>query len=283
MSLQNLIAQWFPAAPDRAREEPRLARFYAENAGYHAMTAAGDKTGHPQVRLLQCLVRPGGRYVEVGCGSGSVSRLIGQTAAVVGIDVSPLAIEHARQADDSGTVEFICASAEKLPVPDNTADGCYSFEVLEHVWNPETVVAAMVRATRPGGFILISAPNRFSLDLHLQKRALARAMDFGLALLRRLIDKTRRQSYTNLRSDLAGCPYPDCDMITAIRPEGFARVLSGLGCEVIFWDTTYMRAHSEGSHTNLSFQRNTARSFFRHFGDHILILALKKGQNVGVT
>jgi ubiquinone/menaquinone biosynthesis C-methylase UbiE len=274
----GIVGRWFPGRIDRKNLEKKLARFYAENAGYHAMVASGDKTCHPQVRLLQCLIHSDGRYVEVGCGSGSISRLVGETASVIGVDVSQMAIERARQADCSPRVEFRCAPAEGLPFPDNESDGCFSFEVLEHVWDPVVAFREMVRITKPGGFILMSAPLAFSLDLHLRKHFLARASDYVMALARLLSDSLTARPFCNITPCLEGEVFPDCDAVSTIIPCGFVKSIERFGCKVDLSDTTYMCAHRDGSTTDLTFQRNTVRPFVRNFGDHILLLAHKNPQ-----
>ncbi len=53
----------------------------------------------------------------------------------------------------SGTV---VGSGMQLPVRSDCVDVCYSSNVLEHVPQPWTMAAEMVRVTRPGGLVFIS-------------------------------------------------------------------------------------------------------------------------------
>lgn len=253
-----------------------MAEFYARSAAYHEMTAAGDKADHPQVRLLGCLIKSGETYAEIGCGGGAVCRAVARTAHVVGFDVSPLAIEKAGEACAELPVRLVCAPAERLPLADGSVAGSFSFEVMEHLWDPVAAVREMVRITRPGGFILLSMPNGFSLDLHLTKRASARAADLAMGFVRWGLDRATQSPYVNVSPHLEGEVYPDCDMVSAVVPQNLAVVLETLGCRVDFWDTFYMCAHRQGSTSTLDFQRNTARPFLRHFGDHVLLLARKR-------
>ena len=277
----NLLEQWyhwFPVAPTRDVVAHQLAEFYTKSTEYHNMTSGGDKTKDPQVVLLSSLLMPGGKYAEVGCGGGAVCRLVGDVGNVVGMDISELALQGARKlcAGTRGCVQFINTSADNLPLPDGAFDGVYSFEVIEHVWEPERMISEMVRIAKPGGFILLSTPNQFSLDLHLPTRISVGCVKLILALIRRMYDLTSGKTFCHVPPDFDHGIYPDCDMITATVPSNFAKLIDTLGCDVEFWDTTYMCAHRLGSRTTLEFQRNAGKPFLRHFGDHFLMLARKR-------
>ncbi|MBB1253735.1 class I SAM-dependent methyltransferase [Streptomyces sp. OF3] len=56
----------------------------------------------------------------------------------------------------------VLADGYLLPVPDGTADVCFSSNVLEHVADPQTFISEMVRVTRPGGLIYLSFTNWYS-------------------------------------------------------------------------------------------------------------------------
>lgn len=276
MSIDALLKKWFPPAPDRAAIEPVLDLFYRTNNDYHIMTDSEDKTTHPQARLLDALISAEGKYIEVGCGGGRICEMVGRIARVHGFDVSELAIRRAAARVNNDRVSFMRASVEDLPVADDFADGTFSFEVLEHVWEPERALSEMVRVTKPGGFILVSAPNRFSLDLHLRKKRLARAFECLLALCRYCYDKALGHVHVNVMPDLNGNVYPDCDMISALIPANLPFLFRRAGCAVVFLDTFYLCAHNPKMGMGLSFQKNTGRVFLRYFGDHILLLARKQ-------
>jgi len=271
----KLIQKWFPSAPggDLA---VRLGAFYAERDDYHEMTSSEAKLQDPQVKLLECLVRPEGRYLEVGCGGGVVARKIARSTRVTGIDGSSIAIRKAIASVASGErCEFKVATAYALPVDDSSMDGVYSFEVLEHLLDPVAAVEEMVRVLRPGGFLLLSAPNRFSLDLHLKKNIQARCADLLMAGLRAVRDEVMHEPFVLFEPELEGQVYPDCDAVSCIVPSVFFRELERMGMEMVFWDSGYMCAHRDGVETDLEFQRTFSKGWRRHFGDHFLILFKK--------
>jgi SAM-dependent methyltransferase len=242
------------------------------------MTDGMDKRSHPQVQLLLALLRPGGRYVELGCGGGQVCALVGETAEVQGFDIAPLAIAEATARHAGPRVRFAVAPAAACPLPAGVADGAYCFEVLEHLWDPHAALRELVRLVKPGGFVLFSCPNRFSLDLHLRKRPAVRAAEVLLAAARLVRDRLAGTVYVNLVPDLAApTVYPDCDMCASLVPVNLPRTLRRLGAEPVFLDLYYMRAHDPRDGVReLRLQRRAGQPFVRWCGDHILCLARKR-------
>jgi SAM-dependent methyltransferase len=74
--------------------------------------------------------------------------------------VAPEAVEHARVAHGSETVEFVTGDVTKRPFEDASFDVVTCFETIEHVGAQERVVSELARVLRPGGTLLISSPNR---------------------------------------------------------------------------------------------------------------------------
>lgn len=273
--IASLIDKWLPAGTNPSEWRDALSGYYSTCQAYHQMTGSGNKAVHPHVQVLKCFVEKGGNYLEAGCGSGSVCKALPSEVSVTGVDFSAIALKTASSNAPANCI-FIRAGVENLPFEARTFDGVYSFEVLEHIIDPEIAIREMVRVLKPGGFLLLSMPNRFSLDLHIRKNRFSRFCDMALACARLARNRLQSKIYRNVRPDLTEQPYPDCDMITAVFPDRLPFFLSSAGCDVEFCDTYYMRAHAELSDTNLNFQRKTNHWFYRHFGDHILLLAVKK-------
>ena len=107
--------------------------------------------------------KPGDRVIDVGCGTGYFSRLlgttVGSTGAVVGIDAAPEMVEYAAShARGSANCDFKVGTAESLPVASGTADVVVCALVLHHL-PPEVQSAAaseMRRVLRTGGAALIA-------------------------------------------------------------------------------------------------------------------------------
>ncbi len=97
------------------------------------------------------------RILDVGCGIGTyVRRFRRYSDDVHGIEVEP---ERVAQAS-AELPNIVTAVGEALPYPDDNFDLVFSNEVIEHVDDDRATAAEMVRVAKPGGTIVVFAPNR---------------------------------------------------------------------------------------------------------------------------
>lgn len=111
------------------------------------------------------IARLSGKCVlDVGCGGGILAEgMVDRGAAVTGIDLSERALGVARlHLFESGKqVSYREISAEALAVEaPETFDVVTCMEMLEHVPNPGSTVAACARLVKPGGHVFFSTLNR---------------------------------------------------------------------------------------------------------------------------
>lgn len=121
------------------------------------------KTGARAVRrqLLASGLAPGMRALDVGCGTGAVTRVMATIAGsdrVVGVDRSRDRIDQAKwlAARRSVAVDFACHDAHALDLPDGHFDFTWSRFLFEYLAQPERALAEMVRVTRPGGIVAVA-------------------------------------------------------------------------------------------------------------------------------
>lgn len=98
------------------------------------------------------------RYLEIGCGTGYVLSGVARAypaAALVGSEVFSVGLPYA--ALRVPTAELVQMDARHIPYVDEF-DVIGAFDVLEHIEEDEQVLAAMWRALRPGGGIVITVP-----------------------------------------------------------------------------------------------------------------------------
>jgi SAM-dependent methyltransferase len=100
----------------------------------------------------------GGRWLDVGCGTGALSQHIlarHEPAALVGVDSSEGFVAHARAHIPDQRAEFRVGDARELPVENGTFDATVSGLVLNFVPDQAKAVSEMRRATRPGGTVAV--------------------------------------------------------------------------------------------------------------------------------
>lgn len=99
-----------------------------------------------------------GSVLEVGCGNGYVLSAIADAhprMRVAGSDLSDAGLCHARARVPHATL--VRADARALPF-DAEFDVVGAFDVIEHVPDDEAALAALRRALRPGGGLIVTVP-----------------------------------------------------------------------------------------------------------------------------
>ncbi len=106
----------------------------------------------------------GKRVLDVGCGGGILSEAMAfRGAEVTGIDMgeAPLSVARLHQLESGVKVEYrqitVEALAEEMP---GAFDAVTCMEMLEHVPDPASAIAACARLVKPGGKVFFSTLNR---------------------------------------------------------------------------------------------------------------------------
>ncbi len=112
-------------------------------------------------RLDEALVQlpARGRLLEVGCGAGRflrALRLARPELRLTGVDVSRRAL--ARLAREAPEVETRPVEGERLPAADGEFDAVLALDVLEHLDEPDRMLAEIHRVLVPGGIFHLHAP-----------------------------------------------------------------------------------------------------------------------------
>ena len=106
----------------------------------------------------------GKRVVDVGCGGGILAEaLAAKGAQVLGIDLAdkPLKVAALHKLESGANVEYRLVAAEQLAEEMPEAfDVVTCMEMVEHVPDPASTVAACARLAKPGGWVVFSTINR---------------------------------------------------------------------------------------------------------------------------
>ena len=108
-------------------------------------------------------IERGATVIDIGSGAGAdcflAAQIVGQTGRVIGVDPSPtmraIANRH-RDELELDWVTFAEGTAERLPIPDGSADVVISNCVLSLTSDPVTVWREIARVLRPGGRFVVS-------------------------------------------------------------------------------------------------------------------------------
>jgi 2-polyprenyl-3-methyl-5-hydroxy-6-metoxy-1,4-benzoquinol methylase len=114
-------------------------------------------------RLLKKHVRPGVRYIEIGCAPGKMLAWVAGVlkAQVTGLDYSESGIAKCRELFDALglTVDLHLQDIFKHQLPPASFDVVTSFGIIEHFDDPRPVVQKHLDLLKPGGVALITVPN----------------------------------------------------------------------------------------------------------------------------
>jgi len=112
-----------------------------------------------RLELIRRYVTLDNTYIlDIGCGLGAyVANFRRFTSESFGMDIDPARLREARR---RGVENLFLGIGESLPIADATFDVIVLNEVIEHVDDDRATIREALRVLRPGGSIVIYAPNR---------------------------------------------------------------------------------------------------------------------------
>ncbi|MGO1000007.1 class I SAM-dependent methyltransferase [Lysobacter sp. CA196] len=142
--------------------------------------------------FLRTLERNGiesGRLLDLGCGTGSSTRpLLDAGYAVLGVDIAPDLLRHARARCGDENCLFVAMDGKQLPLADASVDAVVVYVVLSYLTDDgqaSTLLKSIRNALKPGG----------SLIMIEQARRHRRVTEKGLK-----VQRTRKEWQSLLRS-----------------------------------------------------------------------------------
>jgi len=122
------------------------------------------------LRWIEELAIPTGQKVlEIGCGAGRCTVALAQRGYLVHAMDSVEGMlnstqEHAIEAGVSSSVTTSLGDAHNLPFPDGSFGLVLAMGVIPYLQFPQKGLSEMARVLRPGGFVLVTAGNRWRLN-----------------------------------------------------------------------------------------------------------------------
>ena len=115
---------------------------------------------------LKDLLNPknGERFLDVGCGTGILTRLIASNlfpnGSITGIDISTHFVEIARNSVQDlkygSIIKFDIGDAEHLPYSDQYFDTAFATRLLLYIHNPQQAVKEIKRVVKENGTIVLA-------------------------------------------------------------------------------------------------------------------------------
>jgi SAM-dependent methyltransferase len=138
--------------------------------------------------LDRLALAPSAQVLDLGCGTGVVTRGIaaraGFTGQIVGLDHSPRLIEEARrlaaEEDAANGVTFEVGDVEALPFADANFDAVVAHTTISHVGDPLAMLKEAARVVRPSGRIAVFDGDYASWTFDHPDSTFAKAMDEAL-------------------------------------------------------------------------------------------------------
>lgn len=112
------------------------------------------------------LPRNVGLLIDVGCDGGTLTyfmKVCSKAKVIAAVDIKVDSITYASKTKSKEGLHFLVSDGRYLPIPSGRADVITLLEVLEHVENPETMIAECRRVLKPHGQIIILIPNNRSV------------------------------------------------------------------------------------------------------------------------
>lgn len=113
------------------------------------------------VSAIQELNNDNLKIIELGCGNGNISYQLAKMGFnVTGIDISDGAIANAKHRHQLPNLKFECCKAEDVDIAQKF-DAVICCELIEHLINPDIVLAQLAKIVKEDGKVIVTVPNGF--------------------------------------------------------------------------------------------------------------------------
>lgn len=114
----------------------------------------------PPSRIVEIMdLNKGGEYVDLGAGTGYMSRAIGEfidAPVIHAIDIEPLMVtEMETTLSDVAWIKPTLMERDRLPFADKSIEGLWCITVFHEFGPPEAILREIHRILKPGGNLLV--------------------------------------------------------------------------------------------------------------------------------
>ena len=144
----------------------------------------------------QLAMPPGEQILEIGCGGGFSSVALAQRGYLVQAmdsvaDMLNSTRESVARAGVSSSVFTSLGDAHSLAFPNNVFGLVLAIGVIPYLHSPKKALGEMARVLKPGGFLVVTAGNRWRID-HALDPWLCPALQPAKRVARKILRRSRR-------------------------------------------------------------------------------------------
>jgi len=100
-------------------------------------------------------LKPGDTILDIGCGTGAIMKELSKTYNMVGIDMSPLAVEYSKK---RGLKNVFLMPAEEFPKDKFDVKAVTLLDVIEHIDDDVSVLKTARDIVGPDGRVIVTVP-----------------------------------------------------------------------------------------------------------------------------
>lgn len=146
----------------------KVAKSFGDAAAHYDQLAEAQK--RIAGRLLN-LCPKAEHILDIGCGTGYWTRQLRdhcQAKQVIGLDLAQGMLDYAQKVGDNATIQWLCADAEQLPLPEQSLNLIFSSLAIQWCENTPALFAGIHRSLKKGGqaFIATLVPGTLSELAH---------------------------------------------------------------------------------------------------------------------
>lgn len=197
--------------------------------------------------IKRYLKRKDSSFLDIGCGNGKVLNLLLKQGYRngYGAEISKLFV---KEANEKGLRKVFYYDGIKFPFKENYFDLIGSFNVLEHVDNPENFLSSQVKLLKKNGYIIVACPNFLSatfMSNHRRLKGIRRKVNNATIILSKIISP--KNSFEIMEPVIRQKFEYDDDAIVVTNLLDLKRVLKNNKCRVVYesgfinYDSTMFR------------------------------------------
>jgi ubiquinone/menaquinone biosynthesis C-methylase UbiE len=135
--------------------------------------------------------------LDIGPGVGALAEQYSRDRRVVTVELDEAVAEQVAKRSSPVQLSSCCGDAHRLPVRSASVDGVIALEVLEHVDDPDRVLAEASRVLKPGGALCVAVPTGYTEHVYsrVHPRYMSNATHVRIFKKRDLEQKLRRYGF----------------------------------------------------------------------------------------